>query len=98
MAVSSSIAGSLFALSQLQSMKKKIEADKKLEEVTIENIERESEKEKELSSKQKVEGLSPSEECGTEGNRPDNKKEVVQGGESASQKPKRRGVRKHREQ
>lgn len=60
--------------------------------------ERSTEKEKKLSSEQKVEGLSPSKECGTEGNRPDNKKEAVQGSESTSQKPKRRGVRKPREQ
>lgn len=89
------ITGSLFAISQFESMKKKIEADKQLEEVTIESIERESEKEKKLSSKQEVERLSPSKECGAEGDRPDNKKEVVQGGESAPQKSKRGRVRKH---
>lgn len=58
--------------------------------------ERSTEKEKKLSSEQKVEGLSPSKECGAE-DRPYNKKEVVQGSESSSQKPKRRGVRKPRE-
>ena len=58
---------------------------------------RATKEEKELQTEQKVEGLSSSEECGAEGNRPDNKKEVVQGGESASQKPKRRRVRKPRE-
>lgn len=33
------ITGSLFAISQLESMKKKIEADRRLEEVTIEDHE-----------------------------------------------------------
>lgn len=59
--------------------------------------ERSSEKEKKLSTEQKVEGLQTPKECGTEGDRPYNKKEIVQGSESSSQKPKRRGVRKPRE-
>lgn len=61
------------------------------------NSERSTEEEKKLQTEQKVEGLSSSEECGAEGNRSDNKKEVVQGSESASQKSKRRRVRKPRE-
>lgn len=61
------------------------------------NSERSTEKEKKLSSEQKVEELSSSEECGTKGNRPNNEKEAVQGSESSSQKPKCRRVRKPRE-
>ena len=47
-----------------------------------------------LQSKQSMEKLSSSDECETARARPDNSKEVVQGGKPTSQEPKRRRIRK----
>lgn len=52
-----SIAASLFGLSQFESMKKKIEADKKLEEVTIEDQEQRQSKEEPVQADKGVENL-----------------------------------------
>ena len=56
--------------------------------------EQKSEEEKKLQSEQKVEAVSSSDECSAAWDRPDNKEKDMQGGQSASQKPKCRRVRK----
>ena len=73
-----------------------IEGHKKIDKTKeiIEDIERITKKEKELSTEQKMEGLQTQEECSTEGTRPNNSKETVQGCKSSSQKSKRGRVRK----
>lgn len=58
------------------------------------NNERNTKKETELSTKQRVERVQASEKRGAEGDRPYNEKEIVQGGKSSSQKPKGRRIRK----
>ena len=67
---------------------------KKLNEITEENDERQPEKEKELPPEQKVEGVSAQDICETEGARPDNAEKTVQNRKPASQKSVRRTVRK----
>ena len=72
-----------------KKIKKALEIIKESKEV-----ERESKEKAKLQSKQEVERLQTQDECETKGIGPDNTKEIVQGSESASQKPKRRRVRK----
>lgn len=51
------ITGSLFAISQFESMKKKIEADKQLEEVTIEDKEQRKSKKESVPADKGMEKL-----------------------------------------
>lgn len=75
-----------------QKVKKALEIIKESKE----KVECKSKEKAKLQSEQGVERIQTSEECGAEGDRPNNEKEVVQGSESASQKPKRSRVRKSR--
>ena len=63
----------------------------KLEELVVE---RKSEKETKLQSKQEVERSQAPDECETKGIGPDNAKEIVQGSKPTSQESKRRRIRK----
>ena len=57
---------------------------KKLNEITEENDERQPEKEKELPSEQKVEGASAQDSRKTRRTGPHNKQKTVEGGKSSS--------------
>ena len=90
------ITGSLFAISQFESMKKKIEADKKLEEVTIEDKEqRQSEsqgqsKEEPVSADKGVENIQKETDRGTGSDL----SELWEEDEASSMPPRRRKRRK----
>lgn len=80
----------------IEGHKKLFDATKKVNNAQeiMQKHERKSKEEKKLQTEQKMEGLQTQEECKPERSGPDNKEETMQGSQSASQKPKRRRVRK----
>lgn len=67
-------------------------SDAKLEEITLETMEEESDRkaedEAELETEQKMEGATPSKKCGTKRSGPDNQKKVIKNRKPSSQKSK----------
>lgn len=84
------ITGSLFAISQFESMKKKIEADKKLEEVTIEDQEQRQRKEEPVQADKGMEGVQKE----TNRGKGSDLSELWEEDEATSMPPRRRKRRK----
>jgi len=84
------ITGSLFAISQFESMKKKIEADKQLEEVTIEDQEQREPKEESVPADKGMEKLPQETDRGTGSDL----SELWEEDEASSMPPRRRKRRK----
>lgn len=90
------ITGSLFAISQFESMKKKIEADKKLEEVTIEDQEQRKSEGQGQSKEEPVQADEGVENIQKETNRGKGSdlSELWEEDEASSMPPRRRKRRK----
>ena len=84
------ITGSLFAITQFESMKKKIEADKQLEEVTIEDQEQRKSKKESVPADKGMEELPQETDRGTGSDL----SELWEEDEASSMPPRRRKRRK----